>query len=224
MRRGPLVAAAAALNLAVVSLSLLLFSLSLDIRVSRAAAAASGNAADDADRQRRGDGSAEGPGGDYDPRGLQTWTDGEVETLSRRGFPFAFSKDGAKPSSISLTSNENRLAAPEGAVGRTSRPRRGPSPGLVPRGARGGRGEASDGADRHSRGEFARPSSSAPSPGCAKAHSGRGRDLPSPSDFRMTQIENYRFSSFSSPPSASRNTTTRPAGTSRRTSAASPSR
>ena len=61
---------------------------------------------------------------------------------------------------------------------------------MVPRGARGGRGEASDGADRHSRGEFARPSSSAPSPGCAKAHSGRGRDLPSPSDFRITQIEN----------------------------------
>ena len=89
MRRGPLVAAAAALNLAVVSLSLLLFSLSLDIRVSRAAAAASGNAADDADRQRA-DGVAEGPGGDYDPRGLQTWTDGESETLSRREFPFAF--------------------------------------------------------------------------------------------------------------------------------------
>ena len=89
MRRGPLVAAAAALNLAVVSLSLLLVSISLDIRVSRAAAAASGNAADDADRQRA-DGVAEGPGGDYDPRGLQTWTDGESETLSRREFPFAF--------------------------------------------------------------------------------------------------------------------------------------
>ena len=81
MRSGPLVAAATALNLFLVSLSLLLACLSLDIRVSRAAAA-SGNAAtapvDDADHPRRGASvDEEGPREDYDPRGLQVWSDGE---------------------------------------------------------------------------------------------------------------------------------------------------
>ena len=81
MRSGPLVAAATALNLFVVSLFLLLACLSLDIHVSRAVGAASVNAAaapaDDYHKRREASGEEEGPGEDYDPLGLQVWSDGE---------------------------------------------------------------------------------------------------------------------------------------------------